>query len=81
MNLFFTYSDVHHENFSKTLWGGEFANGLGDQDSIPGRVIPKTQRMLLDTSLLNTQHYKVCIKSKVGQSRERSSILPYTSVW
>ena len=31
-----------------------FANGLG---SIPGRVIPKTQKMVLDSSLLNTQHY------------------------
>ncbi len=33
---------------------------------IPGRVIPKTQKMLLDAALLNTQHYKVKIKSKVG---------------
>ena len=29
--------------------------------------------MVLDTSLLNTQHYKVGIKGKVEQSRERSS--------
>ena len=47
-----------------------FANGPGDQSSIPGRVIPKTQKMVLDASLLNTQHYKVRIKSKVEQSRE-----------
>ena len=33
-----------------------------------------------DTSLLNTQQYKVHIESKVEQSRERSSALPYTSV-
>ena len=57
-----------------------FANGLGDQGSIPGRVIPKTLRMVLDTSLLNTQYYKVRIKGKVEQSRERSSAHPYTSV-
>ena len=31
-----------------------FTNGLGDQGSIPGRVIPKTQKMVLDASLLNT---------------------------
>ena len=37
--------------------------------------------MVLDTSLLNTQHYKVRIKSKVEQSRERSSALSYTSVY
>ena len=45
-----------------------------------GRAIPKTQKMVLDTSLLNTQHYKVRIKGKVEQSRERSSALPYTAV-
>ena len=57
-----------------------FANRPGDLGSIPGRVIPKTQKMLLDASLLNTQHYKVRIKGKVEQSRERSSALPYTFV-
>ena len=51
-------------------------HGPGDQDSIPGRVIPKTQKMVLDTALLNTQHYKVRIKGKVEQSREWSSALP-----
>ena len=35
-----------------------FANGLGDRGSIPGRVIPKTLKMVLDTTLLNTQHYQ-----------------------
>ena len=35
------------------------ANGPGDLGSIPGRVIPKTLKMELDASLLNTQHYKV----------------------
>ena len=60
--------------------GGVFANGLGDQASIPGRVIPKTQKIVLDASLLNTQHYKVWIKGKMKQSRERSSTLSYTSV-
>ena len=57
-----------------------FANGPGDWGSIPGRVIPKTQKMVLDASLLNTQHYKVRIKGKVEQSREWSSTLAYTSV-
>ena len=57
-----------------------FANGLVDHGSITGCVIPKTQKMVLDTSLLKTQHYKVCIEGKVEQSREKSSTLPYTSV-
>ena len=60
--------------------GRVFAYGPGDLGSIPDRVIPKTLKMVLDSSLLNTQHYKVRIKGKVQQSRERSSALPYTSV-
>ena len=52
-----------------------FANGPG---SIPGRVIPKTLKMVLDASLLNTHHYKVRIKGKVEKSWERCSALPYT---
>ena len=55
--------------------GRVFANGPGDLGSITGRVILKTLKMVLDTSLLNTQQYKVRIKGKVEQSRERSSAL------
>ena len=58
-----------------------FANDPGDQGSITGRVIPKTQKMVLDAALLNTHHYKLRIKGKVEQSREWSSTLPFTSVW
>ena len=36
--------------------------------------------MALDTSLLNTQQYKVRIKGKVEQYRERSSARHYISV-
>ena len=60
--------------------GREFAIGPGDLGSIPGSVIPKTLKMVLDASLLNTQQYKVRIKGKVEQSREKSNALPYTSV-
>ena len=59
--------------------GRVFVNGPGDLDSIPGRVIPKTQKMVLDASLLNTQHYKVRIKSKVEQSRE--GVTPFPIPW
>ena len=41
-----------------------FANSLGDPVSIPGRVIPKTKKIVFDASLLNMLHYKVQIKSK-----------------
>ena len=47
----------------------EFANS-------PGRFTPESLKMVLDTSLLNTQQYTVCIKGKVDQSMERSSTLP-----
>ena len=60
--------------------GSLFANGPGDLGSISGRDIPKTLKMVLDTSLLNTQHYKIRIKGNGEQFREGSSALPYTSV-
>ena len=44
------------------LVGRVFANGQEDLGSILGRIIPKTLKMVLDTSLLNTQQYKVRIK-------------------
>ena len=56
------------------------ANSPGDLGSITDLVILKTLKVVLDTSLLSTQQYKVRIKGKVEQSRERSSALPYTSV-
>ena len=56
------------------------ANGPGDLGSIPGRVIPNTSKFVLGASLLYTLHYKVGIKGKVNQSKERSSALPYTLV-
>ena len=33
-----------------------FANGPEYRGSIPGRIIPKTQKMILDATFLNTQH-------------------------
>ena len=57
-----------------------FAHGPGDWSSIPGRVIPKTKKMVLDAALFSTQLYKVHIKGKVEESGERCSPLPYTLV-
>ena len=62
------------------LMGTVFANGPGNLGSVPGRILPKTLKMVLDTSLLITQHYKVRIKGKVQQSGESSRTLPYTSM-
>ena len=62
------------------LVGRVFANGPKDLGSIPGRVISKTLKMVLDTSLLNTQQYKVRSEGKVEQSWERSSAPLHLSV-
>ena len=44
------------------------SNDPGDLGSIQGHVIPKTLKMVIDASLLNTQQYKVRVKGKVEQS-------------
>ena len=59
-----------HTNRLLGLMGKVFATGPGDRGSVLGRVIPKTLKMVLDASLLNTQQYKVRIKGKVEQSRK-----------
>ena len=57
-----------------------FANGPVDRGSIPGWVISKIKKMVLDATLLDSQHYKVRIKGKVEQSKEWSRALPNNSV-
>ena len=57
---------------------------LGDLGSIPGPVIPKTKKMLLDNSLLNTQHIRYISRAKwrnLGKhilKREPSGHLTYS---
>ena len=50
-----------------------FAKGPGNRGSIPGRIIVRTQNMVLDASLLSTQHYKVRIKGKLRNPRKREA--------
>ena len=59
-----------------------FANDPEDLGSIPDLVITKSQneKNVLDTASFNSQNYKVEIKDKMEQSREWSSVLPYTLV-
>ena len=59
-DLFYTH--LYNINRLICLVGRVFANDPGDLGSIPGCIIPKTLKMVLDTSLLNTQQYKVRIK-------------------
>ena len=56
-----------------------FTNSQGDWDSIPGQVMPITQKMVLDVSLLNTQHYKVQIKDK--WSNLVKGVAPSPTLW
>ena len=52
-------------------------NSPRDRGSILGRVIPKTQYIVLNDDLFNSQHYKVQIKGKVVQLREWISAPPF----
>ena len=73
-----------HENHNSKWWeinhrdrligpvGRVFTNGPEDLGSIPGRVISKTLKMVLDTSFFNIQQYKVRIKGKVEWSWEKN---------
>ncbi len=55
-----------------------FAYGPGNLWFNPRSSHTKDSKMVLDAILLNTQHYKVRIKGKVEQSRERYSALSPT---
>ena len=65
----FTYHPLFelffHRSYLKTttlllllllLLGRVFSNGRGHRGTIPGKILSKTQKMVLDTSLFNTQH-------------------------
>ena len=76
-------SEIKLDNFyhwTIGLMSRVLASGQGDQGSILGWVIPKTQKIVLDANLLNAQHYKVGVKDKVKQSREWSSAPLYLGV-
>ena len=60
--------------------GRVIANGPRGQGLILGQVIPKTQKMVLDATLLNTKHYKKRIKGKMERPSKKNSTFSYTSV-
>ena len=47
-----------------------FTTVPGDMDSIPGRIVPQTSKMVLMPPFITLQHYKVRIKGKLAQFRE-----------
>ena len=61
------------------IYWSVFTNSPGVGGSIPGWVVPKTQKIILDASLLNTQHCKVRIKSKWNNLGK--SVAPSTIPW
>ena len=56
--------DVYINIYTFGIMVRVITNGSRDCGSIPGRVIPKNQKMVLDASLLSTHYYKVQIKDK-----------------
>ena len=53
-----------------------FVNVPGEQASVPGRVIPRTPKIVLDASLLITQHYKLIIKGKCSNPKKGVASFP-----
>ena len=53
-----------------------FANGSGGLNSIPGRVIPKTQKMVLDASLPN-----IWYGSRVKWDNSGKGVAPSSTPW
>ena len=56
--------------------GRMFINNPGDWGSIPGRVKPKTQKMVLNAVLLNTQHYKLRSRVKLSNPEKEAAPSP-----
>ena len=50
-----------------------FANGPGDRGSIPGQIIPKSQKTVLDITLHYILHCRIRFKGKVEHIREWSN--------
>ena len=67
------------QSVSSRIWTRVAVSISYDDNYYTTGTIPKTFKMVLDTSLLYTQQYKGRIKDKVVQSRERSSALHYPS--
>ena len=52
------------------------ANDPGNRASFLGRIIPKTQKLVLDASLFNTQYRKVRIKGKWSNPGKGGALSP-----
>ena len=68
------FPSLHFEQKFIGLVGTVLANGPGDLGSILGRIIPKTLKMVLDTSLLNTSNIRYV--SRVKWSNPGKGVAP-----
>ena len=72
----FTFTYFHSANPAHRHNRYSFRQWSGRPRFNPRSYHTKDSKMVLDTSLLNTQQYKVRIEGKGEQSRERSSTFP-----
>ena len=72
------YFEFILKTFSYIFNGSPMVRETRVQSQVPS--YQRLKKMVLDISLLNTQHYKVRIKGKVEQSLRISSALPYALV-
>ena len=71
----------HSNHYHIGLVGRVFGNGPDELGSIPGQVIPKTLKMVLDTALLSTQQYFYIIAEGFSLYYHFSLVISYHSVW
>ena len=56
------------------------ASGPGDQGSISGRVIPKTQKMVLYAVLLSHHHHHIVLAARISLTLSRHSSLSFIAL-
>ena len=82
VNFIYSYAYVDlYNKFMHMYYTNEQSVRQWSRGSIPGEVILKNQKVVLDAALLNPRYYKVMIKGKVEQSGKWSCALPYTTVY
>ena len=52
----YVFASIYISNLAIVIMSWQFTNDHRDRGLNPGRVIPKTQKMILDVALFSTQH-------------------------
>ena len=87
--LYFLWSLIRHPVVEITVYAADeiyiaimvrvFANGPGDNGSIPCRVVPKTQKIALHATLLNTSI--IMYGSRIKWSNPGKGVVPSPTPW